>query len=241
MQLRRLVLRGLVQQRQNCRNHMVSVSRGHPAAGVEMTDRGGAMTGISLQGTATTAKRVRGRPFAKGQSGNPSGRPRGSINRSTQVARLLLDGEATALSRKAVELALAGEPRAWRLCLDRSVELALPPTPDTAEDSKPTAELPLLLRPVAALQPRISAAERSRSLYFRCKKQRKQLVHRSPQLMQLDVPSALSWQRRLSGKLIYRAKEELGRGGACFETRPQFKPGAGSLGAPQHEVILCCH
>jgi hypothetical protein len=47
--------------------------------------------------------------------------------------------------------------------------------PDTAEDSKPTAELPLLLRPVAALQPGISAAERSRSLYFRCKKQQKQL------------------------------------------------------------------
>jgi hypothetical protein len=47
--------------------------------------------------------------------------------------------------------------------------------PDTAEDSKLTAELPLLLRPAAALQPRISAAERSRALYFRCKKQQKQL------------------------------------------------------------------
>jgi hypothetical protein len=103
-------------------------------------------------------------------------------------------------------------------------------TPDTAEDSKPTAELPLLRRPVAALQPRISAAERSRSLYFRCKQQQKQLVHRFIQLMQLDVPSALSRRRRLSGKSIYRAKEELRRGSACFETRP--------LGAPQHEVIL---
>jgi hypothetical protein len=47
----------------------------------------------------------------------------------------LLDGEATALTRKAVELALAGDPAALRLCLDRtvaprrerSVELALPP------------------------------------------------------------------------------------------------------------------
>src|SRR3984893_13712663 len=97
-------------------------------------------------------------------------------------------------------------------------------TPDTAEDSKPTAELPLLLSPAAALQPRISAAERSRSLYFRCKKQRKQLVLRVIQLMQLDVPSACSRRRRLSGKLIYRAKEELRRGSACFETRPQFKP-----------------
>src|ERR1700719_4583906 len=54
-------------------------------------------------------------------------------------------------------------------------DLSLSHTPETAEDSKPTAELPLLLPPVAALQPRISAAERSRSLYFRCKKQQKQL------------------------------------------------------------------
>ena len=58
-------------------------------------------------------------------------------------------------------------------------DLSLSHTPDTAEDSKPTAELPLLLRPAVALQPRISAAERSRSLYFRCKKQRKQLVSES--------------------------------------------------------------
>ena len=79
------------------------------------------MTDISLQETATTVKRVRGRPFAKGRSGNPAGRPRGSINRSTRAAQLLLDGEATALSRKAVELALASDPTALRLCLDRTV------------------------------------------------------------------------------------------------------------------------
>ena len=79
------------------------------------------MTDISLQKTATTAKRVRGRPFAKGQSGNPGGRPRGAMNRSTRAAQLLLDGEATALSRKAVELALAGDPTGLRLCLDRTV------------------------------------------------------------------------------------------------------------------------
>jgi Family of unknown function (DUF5681) len=99
------------------------------------------MTDISLQKAATTAKRVRGRPFAKGQSGNPGGRPRGSINRSTRAAQLLLDGEATALSRKAVELALAGDPTALRLCLDRtiaprrdrSVELPLPPINSAAD------------------------------------------------------------------------------------------------------------
>jgi Family of unknown function (DUF5681) len=103
--------------------------------------RDGAMTDISLQKTARTARRGQGRPFQKGQSGNPAGRPRGSTNRATRAAELLLDGEATALTRKAVELALAGDPAALRLCLDRtvaprrdrSVELALPPIRSTAD------------------------------------------------------------------------------------------------------------
>ena len=79
--------------------------------------------------------------FAKRQSGNPGGRPRGSTNRATRAAELLLDGEAAALTRKAVELALAGDPAALRLCLDRtvaprrerSVELALPPIRSAAD------------------------------------------------------------------------------------------------------------
>lgn len=36
----------------------------------------------------TTAKKVRGRPFAKGKSGNPAGRPAGSRNK---VCNALLD------------------------------------------------------------------------------------------------------------------------------------------------------
>jgi hypothetical protein len=36
-------------------------------------------------------------------------------------------------------------------------------------------------------------------------------------------------------KLIDAAKDGPRRGRACFETRPQFKPGAGSSGAPQYE------
>jgi len=84
-------------------------------------ERDGTMTDISLQKTAKTAKKGRGRPFPKGQSGNPGGRPRGSSNRATRAAEMLLDGEATALTRKAVELALAGDQAALRLCLDRTV------------------------------------------------------------------------------------------------------------------------
>ena len=78
---------------------------------------------------------VRGRPFEKGRSGNPAGRRPGSRNRATLAAALLLEGEAEALTRKAVELALDGDPVALRLCIERilppcrerPVRLALPP------------------------------------------------------------------------------------------------------------------
>ena len=66
------------------------------------------------------------RPNGRFGSGNP-GRPKGSRNRSTQAALALLESEAEALSRKAVELALAGDTTALRLCLER----LCPPRKDT--------------------------------------------------------------------------------------------------------------
>jgi hypothetical protein len=59
-----------------------------------------------------------GRPFQKGQSGNLAGRPPGSRNRTTFVAEALLEGEAQALTRTAIELALEGDRTALRLCLE---------------------------------------------------------------------------------------------------------------------------
>ena len=78
--------------------------------------------------------RVRGRPFEKGRSGNPAGRRTGSRNKATLAAAALLAGEAEALTRKAVEMALDGDPIAMRLCMERvlppcrerTVEFALP-------------------------------------------------------------------------------------------------------------------
>ena len=64
--------------------------------------------------------------FKSGQSGNPGGRPKGSLNKATLAAQELLDGEAEALTRKVVELAKGGHPMALRLCLDR----LLPPRKD---------------------------------------------------------------------------------------------------------------
>lgn len=60
---------------------------------------------------------TRGRPFGPG---NP-GKPKGARSRATMAAEALLDGEAEGLTRKAVELALAGDTVALRLCLERLV------------------------------------------------------------------------------------------------------------------------
>ena len=59
--------------------------------------------------------------FKKGRSGNPAGRRPGSHNKATEIAELLLAGEAEALTRKTLELALAGDSAALRLCLDRLI------------------------------------------------------------------------------------------------------------------------
>src|ERR1051326_5864413 len=64
---------------------------------------------------AKTARKQHGRPFSKGRSGNPLGRPQGSKNRATIAAETLLDGEAEALTRKAIRMALAGDSTAMRM------------------------------------------------------------------------------------------------------------------------------
>jgi hypothetical protein len=72
--------------------------------------------------------------FKPGQSGNPSGRPKGARNKSTVAAEALLDGESESLTRRCIDLAMEGDPTALRLCLsrilpvkrERTIELDLP-------------------------------------------------------------------------------------------------------------------
>ena len=81
-----------------------------------------------------TGRQQAGR-FQKGQSGNPFGRPRGARNSATLAAEALLDGEAEALTRKAIEMALGGDTVALRICMerllparkDRPLTFSLPP------------------------------------------------------------------------------------------------------------------
>ncbi|PJF08391.1 DUF5681 domain-containing protein [Pseudorhodobacter sp. MZDSW-24AT] len=50
--------------------------------------------------------------------GNP-GKPKGARHKATTAALALLDGQAEALTQRAMETALAGDTTALRLCLDR--------------------------------------------------------------------------------------------------------------------------
>lgn len=75
--------------------------------------------------------------------GNP-GRPRGARHKATLAAMALLDGEAEALTRQAVTLALGGDTTALRLCLERiapprkdsPVQFDLPPMQSAADAAK---------------------------------------------------------------------------------------------------------
>jgi hypothetical protein len=69
-----------------------------------------------------------------------SGRPKGARHKATLAAQALLDGEAAALSRKAIELAMSGDSTALKICLER----ILPPRKD---------------RPIAFELPQIGSAE----------------------------------------------------------------------------------
>lgn len=73
--------------------------------------------------------------FKKGQSGNPAGKPKGSRNKATLAVQALLDGEAEAITRKAIEKAKDGDMAAIRLVIERvlpprrevMIEIDLPP------------------------------------------------------------------------------------------------------------------
>ena len=107
----------------------------------------------SSRNNAGKTPRGPGRRFAPG---NP-GRPKGARHKATVAAEVLLDGEAEKLTRKAVELALAGDTIALRLCLDRilsprrerPISFALPKV-ETAADA---------VKAVAAIAEAVAAGE----------------------------------------------------------------------------------
>jgi len=69
---------------------------------------------------STTPSGRRGRPFEKGnQAGR--GRPKGSLNKATILARALLAEDAEAVTRNCLERAKNGDPAALRIVMARLV------------------------------------------------------------------------------------------------------------------------
>ena len=78
--------------------------------------------------------------FKKGLSGNLSGRPLGSRNKTTLACEKLLEGQSEQVTQKLLEMALQGNIHAIRMCMDRT-------TPAPKERS-----INLKLHPVAQLR-----------------------------------------------------------------------------------------
>lgn len=68
--------------------------------------------------TPDNTETIQGR-FQKGQSGNPAGRPKGSLNQASLIVRELLADEAESITRKLIELAKNGELAAIKLIIER--------------------------------------------------------------------------------------------------------------------------
>jgi hypothetical protein len=85
--------------------------------------------------------RGRGRPYEKGRSGQSRRAPDRLAQQGDACRGGIASSESEALTRRAVELALVGDPTAMRLCLERilrpcrerTVKFAFPPIESAAD------------------------------------------------------------------------------------------------------------
>jgi hypothetical protein len=68
---------------------------------------------------STRDQRPRGRPFQKGVSGNPAGKPKGARNRASTMLEAIDDNDLRAIVGKIVQKAKAGDLVAAKLIFDR--------------------------------------------------------------------------------------------------------------------------
>jgi hypothetical protein len=66
-----------------------------------------------------TAGKQRGKPFPKGRSGNPGGKPKGARHKTTLLAEKLMQDDAENIVNAVLTAARAGDMTAARIVLDR--------------------------------------------------------------------------------------------------------------------------
>src|ERR1051326_1727321 len=124
-------------------NRIESVRRD---GGASMDGDSPAANPLQMQPDATQRRPKRnqggpGRPFLKGQSGNPGGKRPGTRNRATIIAEAMLDCETRRLLRGAIENAKGGDGVMSRFCIspiigprrERPVHFELPPIESAAD------------------------------------------------------------------------------------------------------------
>ena len=90
-----------------------------------------------------TAGMQRGKPFPKGKSGNPRGKPKGARHKTTLLAEKLMQDDAENIVNAVLTAARAGDMTAARIVLDR----ILP----ARRDNPVTFALPKIKRPADAV------------------------------------------------------------------------------------------
>jgi hypothetical protein len=94
--------------------------------------------------------------FKPGQSGNPRGKPKGAINRTTRLALALFEGDIENIADVVIQQAKDGDLTAARLVLDKLVPnakermVALPEWPDTSTTAGIAEAQQRILEAVAA-------------------------------------------------------------------------------------------
>jgi hypothetical protein len=90
-----------------------------------------------------TAGKQRGKPFPKGRSGNPRGKPKGARHKTTLLAEKLMQDDAENIVNAVLTAARSGDMTAARIVLDRIAP--------ARRDSPVTFALPKIKRPADAV------------------------------------------------------------------------------------------
>lgn len=99
-----------------------------------------------------TIERGKGGRFSPGQSGNPTGRPRGAKGKRLQLPAELTSDAIAALA----EAVAGGDVQAIRLVLDRTIPALKAVTPESSLDGELMA---LKIRELAEFEQRLAAIE----------------------------------------------------------------------------------
>lgn len=69
--------------------------------------------------TDNTDKKQQSHKFIKGQSGNPNGRPKGSLNKATNIIKKIFESDIEKISQKIVKMAQEGDIQAMKIIIER--------------------------------------------------------------------------------------------------------------------------